>query len=108
LKDPEWKNSGGVFSYADEDKKGNSALHQWEGQNVMFVDGHVTFEKYPNVGIRNDHIWKCWNACSDVTDRDKQGGGIAPATDAPSTNGDSAYYPKNVEDAVLIIEKNGL
>ena len=107
LIDPTWRDMGNsVYSYFDEDRKGNCALHQWEGQNVMFVDGHVTFEKYPNVGIRNDHIWKCWPQCDNVADQDKQGTG-APATSAPQINGDTASIPKNAEDAVLIMEKNG-
>lgn len=107
LNDPVWRDTGGVFSYADDDRKGNSATHQWEGQNVMFVDGHVTFEKYPNLGINNDHIWKCWSQCTNAADQDKQGTGD-PVTGAPNMNGDTASYPKNVEDAFLICEKNGL
>ncbi len=60
-----WKNN----EYLDPDlslkppenkKYGNSASHQREGQNVLFQDGHVSFEKYPNVGIENDNIYKSW------------------------------------------------
>jgi prepilin-type N-terminal cleavage/methylation domain-containing protein len=39
---------------------GNSASHQREGQNVLYVDAHVTFERHPNVGIENDNIWLYW------------------------------------------------
>jgi prepilin-type N-terminal cleavage/methylation domain-containing protein len=46
--------------YLDEDLTGNSALHQREGQNVLFNDAHVDFEKFPNVGVTKDNIWKCW------------------------------------------------
>jgi prepilin-type N-terminal cleavage/methylation domain-containing protein/prepilin-type processing-associated H-X9-DG protein len=108
LNNPDWLDLGGsgVVSYVDVDRKGNCATHQWDGQNVMFVDGHVTFEKYPNVGIRNDHIWKCWPGCTDVIDRDKQGAGD-PTTNAPKINGDTASLPKNIEDAVLILDRNG-
>ena len=28
-----------------------------EGQNVLFADGHVTFERFPAVGIDNDNIY---------------------------------------------------
>jgi hypothetical protein len=44
----------------DEPKCGNSAAHNREGQNVLFNDIHVNFEKYPNVGINNDNIWCHW------------------------------------------------
>jgi len=106
LQDPQWLSAGGVLSYVDEDRKGNCAAHQWEGQNIMFVDGHVTFEKYPNVGVRNDHIWKCWGQCTDDPDQDKQGAGVAPVTNCSQQNGDTTALPKNIEDAVLVCEKN--
>jgi len=57
--EPYWEDE----SYRDPDKTGNSAAHQREGQNVLFNDSHVKFSKYPNVGISNDNIWKCWANC---------------------------------------------
>ena len=35
----------------------NSNAHKREGQNVCYGDGHVTFEKRPDVGVRNDNIY---------------------------------------------------
>jgi prepilin-type N-terminal cleavage/methylation domain-containing protein/prepilin-type processing-associated H-X9-DG protein len=35
----------------------NSLNHGGEGQNVMFVDGHVKFENKPTAGIANDNIY---------------------------------------------------
>jgi len=47
--------------YIDDDPKtGNSAAHDREGQNVLYNDIHVKFEKYPNVGINQDNIWCHW------------------------------------------------
>ena len=57
---PWWNRNYVVGCYEDPDLTGNSALHKREGQNVLFVGGHVKFCKYPNVGIYNDNIWKCW------------------------------------------------
>lgn len=57
---PTWITEGEECYYQDPDKTGNSAAHQREGQNVLFNDGHVVFARYPNVGINNDNIWKCW------------------------------------------------
>ena len=36
---------------------GNSAAHDREGQNVLFGDGHVSFEKRPDVATRYDNIY---------------------------------------------------
>jgi prepilin-type N-terminal cleavage/methylation domain-containing protein/prepilin-type processing-associated H-X9-DG protein len=47
-------------SYQDPDYLFNSFAHQREGQNVLFNDGHVRFEKTANVGIDNDNIWQAW------------------------------------------------
>jgi prepilin-type processing-associated H-X9-DG protein len=36
---------------------GNSITHEEKGQNVLFVDGHVNFEKKAFCGINNDNIY---------------------------------------------------
>jgi len=38
-------------------KAGNSISHQQEGQNVLFLDNHVNFEKSSFCGINNDNIY---------------------------------------------------
>jgi len=35
----------------------NAHAHGREGQNVLFGDGHSSFEKYSDVGVRNDNIY---------------------------------------------------
>jgi prepilin-type processing-associated H-X9-DG protein len=40
-----------------EIKKGNSVTHKEKGQNVLFLDGHVSFEKNPCCGIKGDNIY---------------------------------------------------
>ena len=39
---------------------GNAIAHQEEGQNVLFVDTHVGFEKRPFCGVNDDNIYTCW------------------------------------------------
>jgi len=39
---------------------GNSPSHQRDGQNVLFVDLHVAFEKTPVCGINDDNIYTYW------------------------------------------------
>jgi len=51
------------FGLADREqiKFGNAAQHQDEGQNVLFLDSHVQFEKTPFCGINEDNIWTYWD-----------------------------------------------
>ena len=35
----------------------NTQSHDREGQNVLFADGHTSFEKAPDVGFKNDNIY---------------------------------------------------
>jgi prepilin-type N-terminal cleavage/methylation domain-containing protein/prepilin-type processing-associated H-X9-DG protein len=45
----------------EQQKKGNSLAHQGEGQNVLFLDGHVYFEKRAFCGIDDDNIYTLWD-----------------------------------------------
>jgi len=51
------------FGLADREliKFGNAAQHQDEGQNVLFLDSHVSFEKTPCCGINEDNLWTYWD-----------------------------------------------
>jgi len=40
----------------------NCAAHGKRGQNVLYKDLHVNFEKSPNVGIGEDNIWTYYDA----------------------------------------------
>ena len=40
---------------------GNAITHQEDGQNVLFMDGHVGFEKQPFCGAFNDNIYTYWD-----------------------------------------------
>lgn len=64
----EGKNSGeeppywdSDIGYVDDDRTGNASAHQRESQNVLFNDGSVNSEKFPNCGVENDNIWKNWD-----------------------------------------------
>jgi len=43
-------------------KAGNSSSHQHEGQNVLFVDGGVSFEDRSFCGVNKDNIYTYWDA----------------------------------------------
>jgi len=41
--------------------QGNAITHQEDGQNVLFMDNHVNFEKQPFCGVNDDNIYTFWN-----------------------------------------------
>ncbi len=49
----------------DGDKKalkaGNAIAHQGDGQNVLFMDAHVSFEKLPFCALNDDNIYTYWD-----------------------------------------------
>jgi len=51
------KNSEGI----KVSQLGNAGAHQREGQNVLFMDIHVYFEKLPYCGVDEDNIYTSWD-----------------------------------------------
>jgi prepilin-type N-terminal cleavage/methylation domain-containing protein len=45
----------------DAVRAGNSISHQEDGQNVLFLDNHVSFERQPFCGVNDDNIYTFWN-----------------------------------------------
>jgi prepilin-type N-terminal cleavage/methylation domain-containing protein len=50
-------NPGGTI---EQQKAGNSPCHQKDGQNVLFLDSHVTFEKRAYCAINDDNVYTRW------------------------------------------------
>jgi hypothetical protein len=90
------------------DKTGNSASHQREGQNVLFNDQHVSFEKYPNCGIARDNIWKMWvGPAGEVPKTAKERELVlSPYCGTLNDQGKPDFGPKAEKDAVLVGECN--
>ena len=90
------------------DKTGNSACHQREGQNVLFNDQHVTFEKTPNCGVAKDNIWKCWPDTSPPDTAEDRELGPSPYCGILTKQGSIAgrMGPKAEKDAFLVGECN--
>jgi prepilin-type N-terminal cleavage/methylation domain-containing protein/prepilin-type processing-associated H-X9-DG protein len=74
-------------STPEQQKYGNSISHQDDGQNVLFLDGHVSFEKRAFCSVEDDNIYTYWSLL------DKRRGG------APTT---SAYTPADKNDSLLL------
>jgi len=54
---------------ADQARQGNTSRHEGDGQIVMFLDTHVTFEKRPYCGLENDNIYTSWEGADKVRGR---------------------------------------
>jgi hypothetical protein len=70
-------------------KLGNAMAHQQEGQNVMFLDTHVEFEKRAYCSVEDDNIY----TVSNVTNGGPDEKGLAPTT---------ASVPKSRKDSLLM------
>jgi len=65
---------------------GNAVAHQEDGQNVLFLDSHVTFEKRSFCAINDDNIYTFWDG-GDI--RDGTSGGRPTIGSVPSNRLDS-------------------
>ena len=79
----------------NEQKAGNALAHQDDGQNVLFQDGHVAFEKRAFCGIMDDNIYTAW---PNTTGANRQQG------NPPS---DGGAVPMHKEDSLLVNEDGG-
>ncbi|MFA5553371.1 MAG: type II secretion system protein [Phycisphaerae bacterium] len=101
---PRWITDGTPRFY-DPDGLGNPISHQREGMQVLYVDGHVDWERLPNCGIERDHIYKYWPATGTPTEEQKQFGEIRPYD--KSVVGTTTVGPRAETDAWLVNEWNG-
>ena len=100
--------------YHDDKLKGNCASHGRKAQNVLFNDGHVVAESYPNCGINNDNIWKAWPSPTKAptdTEREVGAGASPPPASAGKENLQYApspglASPANKDDSCLVNERN--
>lgn len=81
-------------------RKFNSGNHggsgAGEGQNVLFGDGHATFEKTPDVGIDKDNIYTKMNSLVNVGNTiTPMSSGVLPSrtNNTGTGNGSKAVYP---------------
>ncbi len=102
---PTWRESdGGVPNYGNMKKYVNSRNHQQEGQNVLFGDGHIRFERSAYVGVNGDNIYTSRSSTNDGTNET-----VEADTDIPeATGGSLRITPKKIHrtsenyDTVLI------
>ncbi len=75
---------------------GNSMSHQEDGQNVLFMDGHVGFEDKSFCGVNDDNVFTQWASTVDVMK------GTMP--EAQSAN----CKPLDRTDSLLVMDGEGV
>lgn len=78
---------------------GNAYPHGREGQNVLYADGHNSWETRPDVGVKNDNIYTHQSTTTDSIGRYNRGG-VAITNGTPTNAGD--IYPINGDDSILV------
>ena len=87
-----------------ENKKGaSSQAHQQEGQNVLFNDSHVSFEKAVTCGVGEDNIYTYWTTITNPTDLNKQGGKNVAATSSVQVRNPTTDKAQTEEDSLLVL-----
>ncbi len=72
---------------SDQARQGNTTRHQGDGQNVMFQDTHVNFEKRATCGLEEDNIYTSWDGADKIRGRPpKLGSQPASAKDSLLVN----------------------
>jgi len=85
-----WNDFDPAGADSDRQKAGNAQPHQINGQNVLFVDGHVDFEKRSYCAMNDDNIYTI--------------GGTAPAHYKGTKPVGKDVKPAHTKDSLLISE----
>jgi len=80
----------------------NAQPHEREGQNVMFADGHNSFEKTPDVGVKNDNIYTRIDTGNTAPGGWRQGLFTVPCPSRTNTE-----RPSTMEDSYLVNDSIG-
>jgi prepilin-type N-terminal cleavage/methylation domain-containing protein len=102
LENAEWNDS----EYDDPDNVHNSAAHNREGQNVLYKDMHVDFEKQANVGISMDNIWKYWSGSPEDNNHNPDPSAQERQVLGQEPSGNGVGFPIAEDDSYLVIERN--
>jgi prepilin-type N-terminal cleavage/methylation domain-containing protein len=88
-------------TYEDIDRKlvqvNNSEAHEREGQNVLFGDGHSSYETRADVGVNHDNIYTTWTGTGS-TEAERRRGAFPGKGKVLAT----AFIPQGSDDSVLV------
>ncbi|MBN2271962.1 MAG: type II secretion system protein [Sedimentisphaerales bacterium] len=91
-----------VTGNREQIKNGNAVTHQFDGQNVLFVDGHTSFEKESFCGVDEDNIYTQWTSTVPASAERRKGLQLSIATGV-----DQNRIPQSKTDSLLLTD-NGL
>jgi len=82
----------------------NSPNHRWEGQNVLYLDGHVEFTVHPYCGPNFDNIWLARDTQQSAGDtmRPDQLDDVTKWDDEQSYDGQSMIPSGSINDSFLV------
>ncbi len=90
---PDVTGTGYQIGTSDTAKKGNAINHQFDGQNVLFLDSHVEFAKRAYCSIEDDNIYTLSRGGA-TGGADNYGAGIPQCS--------AALAPANRKDSLLV------
>jgi prepilin-type N-terminal cleavage/methylation domain-containing protein/prepilin-type processing-associated H-X9-DG protein len=91
-----WNKFKAPSTIREEIKAGNAETHQYDGQNVLFVDGHTSFEKEPMCGVDNDNIYTIWTTTNPTKEV------VSLTGDMPGVGGNTVTKTRN--DSLLVTD----
>lgn len=118
--EPTWMNAiarvapyyaGNTYSKSSwQVKAANSHAHDRDGQNVLFADGHASYENTVDVGVMNDGIYTIRGGGGDAATDQIRGGAHSSLTVfnvAVGTARSLAVQPTNRDDSFLVNDSAG-
>jgi len=84
----------------------NAQPHEREGQNVLFADGHSSFEKTSDVGVKNDNIYTPYLTAPPTLHYHWRRG-AQPGSGNPSRALNNMEQPMGMEDSFLVNDFEG-
>ncbi len=89
----------------DHQRNGNSSGHQYEGQNVLYNDMHVDFERFAFSAMNEDNVYTYWDVATLSSDPEQaKQQGISPADNGGSP--DFGAVPQHMNDSLLLNEES--
>jgi prepilin-type N-terminal cleavage/methylation domain-containing protein len=73
----------------------NAQAHSREGQNILFGDGHSSYETRSDIGVKNDCIYTRWESTASTPESVRRRG-FKP------TSRDTDFAPLGTDDSVLV------
>jgi prepilin-type processing-associated H-X9-DG protein len=80
----------------------NSPNHKFQGQNVLYLDGHVEWREHPYCGVKYDNIWLRRRKDATVQIDPSNIETIRAYNDEASYDGRSTLDPKSADDSFLV------